>query len=49
MGLYVCARSWSGKLRPDAHATLDNTVLLWHYVTLQGLAGMGVIHLMPLF
>ncbi|MBG6077313.1 cbb3-type cytochrome c oxidase subunit I [Polaromonas sp. CG_9.11] len=49
MGLYACARSWSGKLQPDARATLDNTALLWHYVTLQGLAGMGVIYLMPIF
>ncbi|MDB5777806.1 MAG: cytochrome c oxidase, subunit [Polaromonas sp.] len=49
MGLYVCARSAAGKLRADARASLDNTVVLWHYVTLQGLAGMGVIYLMPLF
>ena len=48
MGLYVCARSGSGKLRPDARASLDNTGVLWHYVTVQGLAGMGVIYLMPL-
>ncbi|MBC7597869.1 MAG: cbb3-type cytochrome c oxidase subunit I [Polaromonas sp.] len=49
MGLYVCARVWSGKLRVDARASLDNTALLWHYVTVQGLAGMGIIYLMPLF
>ena len=49
MGLYVCARAWSGKLRVDARASLDNTALLWHYVTVQGLAGMGIIYLMPLF
>ena len=48
MGLYVCARTWSGKLLPAARASLDNTVLLWHYVTLQGLIGMGVIRLLPL-
>jgi len=49
MGLYVCARSWSGKLQAEARASLDNTVVLWHYVTVQGLAGMGIIYLMPLF
>ena len=48
MGAYVCARSWSGKLLPEARATLDNTGVLWHYVTVQGLAGMGVVYLMPL-
>ena len=48
MGAYVVARRVSGKLLPDARASLDNTVVLWHYVTLQGLAGMGVIYLMPL-
>ena len=49
MGLYVCARSWSGRLLPEARASLDNTALLWHYATAQGLAGMGIIHLMPVF
>ena len=49
MGAYVVARRASGKLLPDARASLDNTVVLWHYVTLQGLAGMGVIYLMPFF
>ena len=49
MGLYVCARSWSGRLLPHARASLDNTALLWHYATAQGLVGMGIIHLMPIF
>jgi cytochrome c oxidase subunit I+III len=49
MGFYVCARSGAGKLRTNARASLDNTAVLWHYVTLQGLAGMSVIYLMPLF
>ncbi|WP_411881662.1 cbb3-type cytochrome c oxidase subunit I [Polaromonas sp. YR568] len=47
MGGYVCARAWAARLRPDARASLDNTALLWHYVTVQGLAGMGVVYLMP--
>ena len=48
MGLYVCARVWTGKLLPNARASLHNTALLWHYVTVQGIVGMGVIYLMPL-
>lgn len=49
MGGYVCARAWTGNLRSDARASLDNTALLWRYVTVQGLAAMGIIFLMPLF
>ena len=48
MGLYVCARRWTGRLLPEARASLDNTALLWHYTTVQGLAGMGIVYLMPL-
>ena len=48
MGGYVCARSWSGKLKPDACSSLDNTAIFWHYVTVQGLAAMGIVYLMPL-
>ncbi|MDB5942707.1 MAG: cytochrome c oxidase, subunit [Ramlibacter sp.] len=38
MGGYVVARSWGGKLLPKTRATMDNSALFWHYVTLQGLA-----------
>ena len=48
MALYVCARAWTGKLRTDARASLDNTAILWHYVTVQGLVAMGIVYLMPL-
>ena len=48
MGLYVCARRWTGRLQPRARASLDNTALLWHYTTAQGLAAMGIVYLMPL-
>ena len=37
-GPYLAARAWSGRLAPDSRATLDNTSLLWHYTTLQGIA-----------
>ena len=49
MGSYVCARAWSGRLQSQARSSLNNTAVLWHYVTLQGLLGMGVIYLMPWF
>ena len=48
MGLYVCARRWTGRLQPRARASLDNTALLWHYTMAQGLAAMGIVYLMPL-
>ena len=46
-GGYVLARSLTGKLRDDARATIDNAALLWHYVTVQGIAGTLVVHLLP--
>jgi cytochrome c oxidase subunit I+III len=47
MGLYVAVRSASGHLRPDARATLDNTALMWHYVTAQGVSGLLLVRLLP--
>lgn len=47
MGTYLLARSVSGRLRPDARATLDNTVLFWQYVTAQGIAGALLIQVLP--
>jgi cytochrome c oxidase subunit I+III len=47
MGSYVMARSWAGILRLDARATLDNSALMWHYVTGQGIAGMALVRLLP--
>lgn len=43
MGSYLLARSFSGRLRPDARATLDNTALMGHYVAVQGLAGLWLV------
>jgi cytochrome c oxidase subunit I+III len=48
MGSYVLARSWSRRLAPEARATLDNTALLWHYVTVQGIAGTALVQWLPL-
>ncbi|MDB5749815.1 MAG: cytochrome c oxidase, subunit [Ramlibacter sp.] len=47
MGTYVLARSWSGALRADARATLDNTALMWHYVSVQGIVAMALVRLLP--
>lgn len=43
MGAYVVARSATGRLRPDARATLDNTALMAYYVTAQGLLAIGLV------
>ena len=48
MGLYVAVRAASGRLRPDARATIDNTAVMWHYVTAQGVLGMLLVRLLPL-
>jgi cytochrome c oxidase subunit I+III len=47
MGAYLLARSWSGRLLPNARATLDNTALMWHGTVVQGLAGMALVRLLP--
>ena len=47
MGGYVLVRSWTGRLQPAARATLDNTGLMWHCVTLQGTAASLVVQLLP--
>lgn len=40
---YLCLRAWRGMIGPENRATRDNIALIWHYVTLQGLAGFLVI------
>jgi cytochrome c oxidase subunit I+III len=47
MGLYVVARSIMGRLKADARATLDNTALLWHYVTAQGVLAIVLVRVLP--
>ena len=49
MGSYVLARSWSGRLQPAARATIDNTLLMWHCVTAQGLLAALAVQLAPRF
>ncbi len=45
--LYLCARAWCGHVTPSSRATLDNTALMWHYTTLQGVAAAVAIHAVP--
>jgi cytochrome c oxidase subunit I+III len=45
--LYLCARAWSGKVTARSRATLDNTALIWHYTSLQGIAAAAAIHAVP--
>jgi cytochrome c oxidase subunit I+III len=47
MGVYVVVRSAAGRLRVDARATLDNTALMWHYVTAQGVLAILLVRLLP--
>jgi cytochrome c oxidase subunit I+III len=47
-GPYLAARAWSGRLSPTSRATLDNTALIWHYTTLQGIALALAVHVVPL-
>jgi len=46
-GGFVLARSWCGKLQPVARASLDNTQLLWHCATAQGVLGALVVQAAP--
>jgi cytochrome c oxidase subunit I+III len=47
MGVYLLARSFTGALRPDARATLDNCAMMWHATSAQGVAGIALIRLLP--
>ncbi|MGX4642141.1 cytochrome c oxidase subunit I [Massilia sp. SYSU DXS3249] len=47
-GAYLAARAWSGRLTDRSRATFDNTALMWHYTTLQGIIGALAVHVVPL-
>jgi cytochrome c oxidase subunit I+III len=47
MAGYVIARSFAGRLRVDARATLDNTALFWQYVVVQGVATVVLVRWLP--
>jgi cytochrome c oxidase subunit I+III len=48
LGPYLALRAWRGHLGSRSRATLDNIGLVWHYTTLQGIAAVAVVRLMPL-
>ena len=45
---YLAARAWCGLLGERSRASLDTIALVWHVTTLQGIAGMLVVRLVPL-
>ncbi|SDD94858.1 cytochrome c oxidase subunit I+III [Massilia sp. PDC64] len=45
---YLAARAWCGLLGERSRASLDTIALVWHATTLQGIAGMLVVRLVPL-
>ncbi len=47
MALYLIARFASGRLQPDARATLDNTVLFWQYAAVQGSVIIAAVQVLP--
>ena len=47
-GPYLCLRAWRGHLGQRSRATFDNITLIWHYTTLQGIAGMALVQILPL-
>ena len=47
MGLYTLARSLCGLLHGARRATFDNTMLLWHYTTCQGLVALAITTFFP--
>jgi len=47
MGAYLLARSFAGRLQPQARATLDNTLPMWHCASVQGVAGLLLVQALP--
>ena len=47
MALYTLARSLAGMLNGVRRATFDNTMLLWHYTTAQGLVAVAISTFFP--
>ncbi|MGH8515796.1 MAG: cytochrome ubiquinol oxidase subunit I, partial [Gammaproteobacteria bacterium] len=47
MGLYTLARSLCGMLNGVRRATFENTMLMWHYTTAQGIVGIAISTFFP--
>jgi cytochrome c oxidase subunit I+III len=48
LGPYLALRAWRGHLTARSRATLDNIALVWHYTTLQGMAWLAAVRIVPL-
>jgi cytochrome c oxidase subunit I+III len=48
MGLYTIARRLAHRLDGVRRASFDNTMLMWHYTTAQGLVGLVLVYGFPL-
>jgi cytochrome c oxidase subunit I+III len=47
MAIYTLARSLAGMLNGARRGTFDNTMLLWHYTTAQGIVALGLTAFFP--
>jgi cytochrome c oxidase subunit I+III len=47
MALYTLARRRAGLLDGERRATLDCTMLLWHYTVAQGIGALILVHGFP--
>ncbi|CAM4014986.1 cbb3-type cytochrome c oxidase subunit I [Bordetella muralis] len=47
MGAFTIARSVAGRLSVVRRATLDSTLIMWHYAVAQSLIGLGIVHGFP--
>jgi len=45
---YLALRAWCGLLGARSRATLDTIALVWHVTTVQGIAGLLAVRLVPL-
>jgi cytochrome c oxidase subunit I+III len=45
---YLALRAWRGLLGTRSRATLDAVALVWHATTVQGIAGLIAVRLVPL-
>ncbi len=47
MGGYLMVRCLAGRLRADAHSTLDCVTLMWHFSGVQALVIIAAVYLLP--
>ena len=47
LAAFTLARQLAGKLDGVRRAVFDNTMVYWHYVVVQGVAGVALVHGFP--